>query len=841
MSTSYAGASRHSQPQVVHNYYTSIYGGQGGVGGQGVQGGGGGTGEGPTVHQNFPSSTVAQASQLLNHCPPPSRIFHGRRTILDTMHRFFAQDTGKQRIYVLYGLGGAQIALKFIEEWSCFTDRLLVDASTTETIETGLENIASIKKNGNSMEDGLSWLRGNQEKWLLFFDNADDPEINLNQFFPKCNHGNIIITSRNPNLRVYGAHSHVSDMDELDAVALLLKSAQQKASETNKVFALDIVKALWFLPLAIVQAGAFIFESGTLDTYLNLFIKNQTELLKKKPTQNQDDYAWAVYTTWEMSFNKLSQPAAMLLQLCSLLHRDDIFQEIFSRAANRLCKPSNQSKHKVRRLQRLKTSVKRIISLGNSQSENSLKPEVTRAREFLSYFVGTAGKWDSLRFLEIISEIKGYSLINFDAERKSFSIHPLVHSWSRTTLNDPERYHLCIDEILGTSICKIPGQDRQSKSLRLVSHVDSVMQVISKNTHFQQQYASIYYSVSRHAEPEDLEITKVENILGNNQPDTVTIPALTHNTFHRFEQAEKLQLVVLETQRKLHGDDHVDTLGAMQFLANIYYRLGRFKEAEKLKVDVLQKRKKLLGDDHLDTLSATHNLANTYHRVGRFKEAEKLQVIVLEKRKKLLGDDHLNTLTIMKNLANTYYHLHRFEEAEQLQTVVLEKRRKLLGDDHLHTLEIMSILGYTYFHADRFEEAEKLLAVVLEKRQKILGDDHPHTLTAMKNLGNTYYHLHWFARAEKLQVVVLDKLKKSLGEDHLDTLTAINNLGLTYYGQSHFVKAEDLQVIVLERRRRQLSSDCLETQQAMQNLANTYHSLGKDTEAAEIRRLLEKQ
>jgi hypothetical protein len=63
-----------------------------------------------------------QASQVINHCPPPSRIFQGRRDILDKMHYyFFTSDVGIQHIYVLYGLGGAgktQIALKFINESS---------------------------------------------------------------------------------------------------------------------------------------------------------------------------------------------------------------------------------------------------------------------------------------------------------------------------------------------------------------------------------------------------------------------------------------------------------------------------------------------------------------------------------------------------------------------------------------------------------------------------------------------------------------------------------------------------------------------------------------------------
>ncbi|KAJ7788535.1 hypothetical protein B0H14DRAFT_2398352, partial [Mycena olivaceomarginata] len=53
--------------------------------------------------------------------PPPSRIFHGRKDILDKMHLFFNSDAKGQSIYVLDGLGGVgktQIALKFIKESS---------------------------------------------------------------------------------------------------------------------------------------------------------------------------------------------------------------------------------------------------------------------------------------------------------------------------------------------------------------------------------------------------------------------------------------------------------------------------------------------------------------------------------------------------------------------------------------------------------------------------------------------------------------------------------------------------------------------------------------------------
>jgi hypothetical protein len=88
----------------------------------------------------------------------------------------------------------------------------------------------------------LKWFTAKQEPWLLFFDNADDPQINLNKFLPKCNHGNIVITSRNPGLRGYGQHSQVSDMYEPEAVELLLKSASQDTSSANEQIAAEIVK-----------------------------------------------------------------------------------------------------------------------------------------------------------------------------------------------------------------------------------------------------------------------------------------------------------------------------------------------------------------------------------------------------------------------------------------------------------------------------------------------------------------------------------------------------------------------------------------------------------------------
>jgi hypothetical protein len=194
-------------------------------------------------------------------------MFHGRRDILDKLQAYFSRDIGMRHISLLHGLGGAgktQICLKFLAEsdksrcdLSCttylvassnslhrFTDVFFLDASTVDTINSGLKNIALTQSLGSEVDDASHWLASSQDEWLLIFDNADDPSINLFHYFPQSSSGNILITSRNPQLYVHApdSHHHITDMDEEDAVRLLLASAIQPSISETENLARDIVK-----------------------------------------------------------------------------------------------------------------------------------------------------------------------------------------------------------------------------------------------------------------------------------------------------------------------------------------------------------------------------------------------------------------------------------------------------------------------------------------------------------------------------------------------------------------------------------------------------------------------
>ncbi|KAJ7765237.1 P-loop containing nucleoside triphosphate hydrolase protein [Mycena metata] len=585
-----------------------------------------------------------RASQVATHCPPPLRIFCGRQDIREKMQHFFS-DTGIQHIYVLHGLGGAgktQMALKFINESaSRFSDIFFIDTSTIVTIDAGLKNIAVLKDCGDSLQDGLLWWISKVEEWLLFFDNADDPNINLQGYIPQCNHGNIIITSRNPGMCVYaGSNSLVSDMEEEDVVALLLKSALQKATVHTEQIAAEIVKSLHYLPLAI----------------------NQARLLSEKPAQSHDRYAWTVYTTWQMSFDRLTPPAAMFLQHCSFLHYNGISEEIFSYA----------SKYQF---------------------------YSNEALEFLSHFMEPTREWDSF------------------CQKKVFSIHPLVHSWSRGTVQNPKGFMFTMGSILGMAISESPQWDMQLTSLLLYPHVELAIQMNTKVAWvFKLQYAIIFWEGGRYKQAEKLQ----GEVLEEQKQLTMGSLASSHLAPGKYQKAKELhvivlekwtqllelQVTVLEKQTQLLGENHPDTLLTMSNLASSYSNLGEHQKAKELQVIVPEKWKQVLGDSHPDTLLTMGNLASSYSNLGEHQKAKELQVIVLEKQKQVQGENHPHTLHTMGSLANSFSNLGEHQKAKELKVIVLEKQKQMLG------------LG-------EHQQAKELRVLVLEKWKQVLGDNHP--------------------------------------------------------------------------------------------------------------------
>ncbi|KAJ7904907.1 hypothetical protein B0H13DRAFT_1881496 [Mycena leptocephala] len=725
----------------------------------------------------------------------------------------FTVNIGRRHVSVLYGLGGAgktQTALKFLEQSSGlgrFSSVFFIDASTLGTLKLSFQGLAVVVHAGDTVWHALQWLVAQRTEWLLLFNNADDTGIDLQQFMPGCSHGNILITTRNPALCVHAPDSHyrLSDMEEADAVELLLRSSLTEYSPEKKQIAREIVQVLHYFPLAIIQAGAYISKTS-----------HRARLLKEKPAQTQDGYAFTVYTTWEISFNRLSKPAVQLLQLCSFLHHEGITETIFSRA---------------------------IPYKGTELGELGPTTEDLRdAREFLAQFVAPSGTWDSLTFAEVIAEIQGYSLIELDGQKKICSIHPLVHTWTQSMLPDAQStWHCMVTIIQMSGPAGFGDKSNQRFHVQCLPHIDSLL-TEAKRTEltYQLTFGLIYYLGGHPAEAQQLLSTyarKAIQQLGKEHPDTLSAMANlagSYKALGQLNKAAELEAMVLEKRKLLLGEEHPDTLSAMANLAVSYRKLGQLKEAAELEAVVFEKRKLLLGEEHPDTLSAMANLAGSYKALGQLKEAAELKAIVFEKRKLLLGEDHPDTLSAMANLAGSYKALGQLKEAAELEAVVFEKRKLLLGEEHPDTLSAMANLAGSYKALGQLKEAAELEAIVLEKRKLLLGEEHPDTLRAMANLAVSCGELGQLKEAAELEALVLEKRKLLLGEDHPDTLTAMGNLAVSYEILGRSKEAAELNTVVSEKRKLHLGEEHPDTLWAMGNLAVSYRKLGQSKEAAEL-------
>ncbi|KAH8823103.1 P-loop containing nucleoside triphosphate hydrolase protein [Flagelloscypha sp. PMI_526] len=331
-------------------------------------------------------------------CPLPTRHFTGRKEEIQILENHFRSSREPCTMAVLYGIGGSgktQIALEFIQrsfQLNIFSAVFFVDASNQSTLENGLDSIAIGTSNTRPFD-----LHESGGNWLLVLDNADDPTLDLRPYL-LWNHGNVLITTRNREVCTHAPDCsiRIDCLDLKDAIELLLKGVSFENDRETQETVFMIIRELGALPLAVTQARAFLARGMcTLKEYMSLYMQNHRQLLQEKTIQTTDAYQNAVFTTWTISFNKLSSTAAFLLRLLSYMHHDGIPSRLFEDAW------------------------KSLGSLNDGEVPSTL---VT----FLLGFTAEDLTWNAPHFHQLIRELLSFSLIELDERNDMISLHPLI-------------------------------------------------------------------------------------------------------------------------------------------------------------------------------------------------------------------------------------------------------------------------------------------------------------------------------------------------------------------------------------------------------------------------------
>ena len=715
----------------------------------------------------------------------------------------------------------------------------------------GISSMPAAQASGvdGSVESALQWMSYLSGEWLVVFDNTDNPPLEvLVKFIPPGNRGNILITSRNQSmgLRIVPVENRIeiNEMEESDAVNLLLKASFLDASAQHIQAAKRIVTELGCIPLAIDHAGAYL-QAGRCDIneYLREFSLHRQSLMLDRIFTGASNYNQTVYGTWDLSLKeikkradeqftygnaqgvKAAQSAILILQICAFYHHSSISKDIFRSAAEK--------------------SRKHII-------DDEVAKKLPQAITLLDYTLldlDKDGHWDSFIFGQGIAVLLAFSLIKKGQSSEIISIHPLVHSWSREQMLKSEQQRIW--QMGGIILsCAIPqsmtSEDYAMRRLifpHIKAHQLHGSQIGLTEEYYDDKWVNFVEVMKENGDYNNAEQLQCQvmdmrkKLFGAEHPDTVTsitnLAAIYHSQ-GKWNEAEQLETQVMEMSMKLLGIGHPDTLKSVENLAVIYYSQGKWNEAEQLEVQVMDIMKLLLGADHPDTLRSMANLAVIYYSQGKWNEAEQLEVQVIDMRKKLLSADHPDTLRSVANLSATYHSQGKWNEAEQLEIQVMDIKKKLLGANHPDTLGSMTNLAVIYHSQGRWNEAEKLELQVMDMRKILLGANHPDTLRSMANLAAIYHSCGKWNEAEQLQVQVIEMSKKLLGADHPDTLTSMANLAATYHSQGKWNEAEQLEIQVMDMKKKLLGANHPDTLRSMANLAVIYHSCGKWKEAEQL-------
>jgi serine/threonine protein kinase/tetratricopeptide (TPR) repeat protein len=333
-------------------------------------------------------------------------------------------------------------------------------------------------------------------------------------------------------------------------------------------------------------------------------------------------------------------------------------------------------------------------------------------------------------------------------------------------------------------------------------------------------------------------------VLGDEHPDTLKAMNNLGNLLHargKLAEAEPYLSDALDTSRRVLGNDHPNTLTSINNMGALLWGQGlqaqgpyaqdKLAEAEPYFREALDKRRRLLGDDHPDTLISINNMGALLKAQGKLAEAEPYFREALQSCRRVLGDEHPDTLSSVNSMGSLLEAQGNRAEAEPYFFEALEMSRRLFKGDHPEVAYSLSNVASVLQAQGRVAEAEPLLAQGLEMYRRLYQGDHPEVAKGLDNLAKARQDLGREAEAEPLLAQALEMRRRLYQGDHPDLATGLNNLANVRLALGHAADAEQLHVESLEMRRRLYQGDHPAVATALNNLARTHQALGKTAEA----------
>ncbi len=255
-----------------------------------------------------------------------------------------------------------------------------------------------------------------------------------------------------------------------------------------------------------------------------------------------------------------------------------------------------------------------------------------------------------------------------------------------------------------------------------------------------------------------------------------------HILRRQLDDAEYQYSEALKICRKELGDEHPDTLAAMELLAASLWELGRFDDAEALDREIVRIWRSFRGDEDHDTLLAMRNLTVTLYRRGKLDEAQAWDGKCLDMSIRLRGEEHPFTLRWFKSEASILLLRGKLDAAEKRarRGYDIGVEAGLLEDPSV--IWCMYMLGVVFENKGDFDKAGFWWSEVVDVLKGKYGDRHSETLRIMNRVALALREGNKLEELRDLNTEILRIRRKVRGEDHPDVLWAEHNLAASLKG-----------------------------------------------------------
>ncbi|HET8841587.1 MAG TPA: FxSxx-COOH system tetratricopeptide repeat protein, partial [Ktedonobacteraceae bacterium] len=679
----------------------------------------------------------------------------------------------------LGGIGKTQVAIEYAYRYTLEYQAIFwLAAETPESLINSLQQIANHLQlpERQAMEQAQivaavqQWLSIHAD-WLLIADNVEDLSL-LQTLLPSQGQGSLLLTTRRQALGTLAGPLELPPMTNEEGVALLLRRARRLEAFTSApplsqklplalsypVEAVELVRVLEGLPLALDQAGAYIEETGcSIAEYLQRYHDQRKQVLAYRGTHG-GTHANSVTTTLLLAVEKIRQKhpgAADLLQLCSFLQPEAISEA--------------------------------MLQAGAPYLGPTLGPMVA----------------DPYQFDMALAALRGASLITRYPETQTLALHRLVQAVLQDQMEPAQILHWGQRVIRMLNAIFSEGGYAQNEQyvahalacVRLIEQCDSSLPEASELLF---KTGSYLMARGRYKEAEPL---LQQALLLEEQQHGADHPAFIRRLEKQAElfwrQGRYGVAVSLLQQMLALAEQHLEpghslVADALNDLAVLYREQGNYEEAESLLLNALHLYEQQPGPEGVTIGLIFSNLALVYRDQGKYEQARHHLQRVLSIREQLLGPDHPETAFTLNELAILHRVQGHDQQAEELYLRALFIHEQHLGPEHPETANAISNLANVYRDQGKYEQAEQLFLRALSIREKQLEADHPDLAFTLTNLAALYQKQKKYEQAESLYLRALRIREQRLGSEHQKTAATLNDLATLYWEQGKNEQAETL-------------------------------------------------